>query len=67
MESLNIQILNPKAKKLLKDLADLKLISIKKDPKSEFKSLLRSLRTSDSPELDDIQNEVRAVRSSKNA
>ena len=67
MESLNIQILNPKAKKLLKDLADLKLISIDKNPISEFKSLLSSLRTTNTFSTEEIQKEVLSVRSNRNA
>ncbi len=68
MESLRIDILNPKAKSLLKDLADLDLIRIKKDKvKSEFKDLLEKLRiNSDSaPSLDEITKEVESVRKAR--
>tara|TARA_R110002020_G_scaffold80422_3_gene200662 strand:+ start:270 stop:473 length:204 start_codon:yes stop_codon:yes gene_type:complete len=36
MESITIEILNPKVKSILKDLADLDLISIKSQPKNEM-------------------------------
>ncbi|MBW6481400.1 MAG: hypothetical protein K0B37_18400 [Bacteroidales bacterium] len=65
MESIRIEILNPKAKSLLKDLADLKLIRIKKDQiRSEFAELLEKLRGSsdDSISLEEITKEVEAVR-----
>ena len=39
MNTLTIDILNPKAKKLLKDLADLKLIAIQDAPKSNFQAV----------------------------
>ena len=65
METIRVVILNPKAKSLLKDLADLDLIRIKKDKtKSEFKELLDNLRTNsdDTPSLDEITAEVESVR-----
>ena len=68
METLRIDILNPKAKSLLEDLADLDLIKIKKDKvKSEFKELLDKFRSnSDSaPSLDEITREVESVRKAR--
>jgi len=67
METIRIDIINPKAKKLLKDLADLKLIRIKKDVKSEFSSLLQKIRnkSSESLSLDEIKKEVENVRKSR--
>ena len=65
METLRIDIINPKAKNLLKDLADLNLIRIKTVKiKSEFIELLDKLRinTDDTPSLDEISAEVDAVR-----
>ena len=44
METIRIDILNPKAKNLLKDLAELNLIKIKKEKKSDFSNLLKKLR-----------------------
>jgi hypothetical protein len=68
METLRIDILNPKAKSLLKDLADLDLIRIKKEKvKSEFQDLLAKLRSqsADVPSLEEITTEVEAVRKAR--
>ena len=68
METIRIEILNPKAKKLINDLADLKLINIKRSKvKSEFRDLLVEMRkNSDSaPSLEEIQKEVDKVREEK--
>lgn len=65
METIRIDILNPKAKSILKDLADLELIRIKKEEgKSEFKKLLNKLRvySDEAPNLKEITAEVEAVR-----
>ena len=67
MESLRIDIINPKAKRLLKDLADMELIKIRKEKtKSEFSELLEKLRSQseNAPSLDEITNEVESVRAS---
>ena len=68
MESIRIEILNPKAKSLLKGLADLNLIKIKKDKINiEFNELLARLRkkSDDTFSLDDISNEVESVRAKR--
>jgi len=66
MEILRIEILNPKAKKLLQDLAALNLIRFKDkvDSITAFKDLLARLRAQadDPPSLDEITREVEAVR-----
>jgi len=66
MESIRIDILNPKAKKLLQDLAALDLISIREklDSKSALKNLLTRLRdkSDQAPSLEDIAKEVEVVR-----
>jgi len=65
MEIIKIEILNPKAKNILKGLADLNLIKIKSEQKkSDFTQLLEKLRKhSDSaPNLDEIEKEVESVR-----
>ena len=70
METLRVDILNPKAKSLLKDLADLNLIRIKKDVvKSEFKELLEKFRVNSNtvPSLEEITNEVELVREARYA
>ena len=66
METLRIDIINPKAKQLLKDLADMNLIAFSKG-NSEFISFLEKLRAkSDSaPSLDEITKEIETVRSKR--
>jgi hypothetical protein len=68
MESLKIEIINPKAKRLLKNLADMDLIKIKKETvKSDFSDLLEKLRSQseNAPSLDEITKEVEAVRKAR--
>ncbi|SKB53577.1 hypothetical protein SAMN05660776_1745 [Salegentibacter holothuriorum] len=67
METFQIDILNPKAKKLLKDLADLNLIKIKPSQKTDFSALLTKLRSKSIQKLslEDITKEVEAVRKSR--
>jgi anaerobic glycerol-3-phosphate dehydrogenase len=69
LDTIRIEILNPKARKLLKNLADLKLIKISdsSDRKSEFKKLLDKLRTNsdNAPSLEEIEKEVETVRKAR--
>ncbi len=68
MESIRIEILNPKAKSLIKNLADMDLIRIKKDKaKSEFAELLDRLRihSKNVPSLEEITKEVESVRKAR--
>jgi len=68
METIRIDILNPKAKSLLKSMAELDLIRIKKDlVKSEFKEFLDKLRidSDEAPSIDEITEEVESVRKSR--
>ncbi|HWR95046.1 MAG TPA: hypothetical protein VN192_07590 [Flavobacterium sp.] len=68
MESIKIEILNPKAKRLLMNLADMDLIRIKKDKsKSEFSDLLSKLRnhSDKTPSLEEITKEVESVRKAR--
>jgi len=69
METLTINIINPKALKLINDLADMDLISIKEAPKNGLKQILEQLRSqSDSaPSLEEITKEVEAVRAERYA
>ncbi len=66
MEALRIEILNPKVKTILKQLADLDLIYISKteSPSVELKSLLKKLRSKSEevPSLEDITQEIEIVR-----
>jgi hypothetical protein len=67
METLRIDIVNPKAKRIIKDLADLNLINIRdKDPLKSFENLLNRLRTKGKGiSLDEITKEVELVRSKR--
>jgi len=68
METLKIDILNPKAKSLLQNLADLKLIRIQNDKtRSEFRELLNKLRKNadKAPSSGEITKEVEAVRKAR--
>ena len=68
MESLRIEIINPKAKQLLQSLADMDLIKIKKEKtESQFADLLKKLRSQseNTPALDEITKEVESVRKAR--
>ena len=70
MNTLQIDILNPKAGKLLQDLADLKLISIRSPSEDSFLKLVNKFRAkakSNPPSLDKITKEVEIVRSTRYA
>ena len=71
METITIEILNPKAKQLIKDLASLNLININKPTKknSELKAILSKLRSNSSniPSLEEITTEVESVRAQRYA
>lgn len=68
MLTYQVNILNPKAAKLLQDLADLNLISIKQTSEDNFLKVLGKLRSkavSNQPSLDEITKEVEAVRTKR--
>lgn len=71
MASLYVDILNPKAGKLLQDLADLDLISIReiKDGDSFLKIVkkLRAKAKNSPPDLEVITKEVESVRAKRYA
>ncbi len=48
MSTFNIEILNPKAKKLLMDLADLRLISISESVANPFLDAVKKIRSKNS-------------------
>ena len=69
MKSFQIDILNPKALKLLQDLADLELISFRKT-EDNLQSVIRRLREKASvnpPSLEEITKEVEIVRAKRYA
>lgn len=65
METVQIEILNPKANQLLRDLADLNLIRIR--PKSTIAEILEKTRQNSeyAPSLDEITAEVEEVRQAR--
>ncbi len=68
METIRVEILNPKAKSLLKDLAALNLIRIDKvKVKSDFKEMLDKMRiySDDAPSLEEIAQEVELARQNR--
>ncbi len=69
MNTIRIDILNPKAKKLLKNLADLNLIAIQDSSKNGFAVVLKKLRAKakSAPTLDEITREVEFVRAKRYA
>lgn len=69
MNSLRIDIINPKATRLLKDLADMNLIAIRDSSKSGFESVLKRLRSKadSTPSLEEITKEVELVRAKRYA
>jgi hypothetical protein len=70
MNSMRIDILNPKAEKLLKDLEDLDLIAIRESNENAFLNIVNKIREkakTSSPSLEEITKEVEAVRSKRYA
>ncbi|MBY0424315.1 MAG: hypothetical protein K2Q22_01655, partial [Cytophagales bacterium] len=68
MNSLQIDILNPKASKLLKNLADLNLIAIRNIEDDGFLDLVNEMRykaKDNPPSLEEITKEVELVRASR--
>ena len=65
MTTINIEIINPKAKKLLQDLAALKLISIGKE-NNPFLEVVKKMRSQKATILlDEITKEVDWVRNNR--
>ena len=69
MNTMQVDIINPKAAKLLKDLADLNLIAIRDTSKSGFATVLKKLRSKAklAPTFEEITNEVELVRCNRYA
>jgi len=70
MTALQVDILNPKAGKLLEDLAELKLISIRNASDDGLLNLVNKFRAktkNNPPSLEDITKEVEIVRSKRYA
>ena len=69
MEALKIEILNPKALKLIKGMQDLDLIKVSSEPSSSLKLYLKKMRrnASTAPSLEEITKVVEEVRSKRYA
>jgi len=69
MTTMTVDIINPKAANILKDLADLNLISIRENSKKGFAAILEKLRKDAdlAPSLDEITKEVKLVRAKRYA
>ncbi|MCO4294075.1 hypothetical protein NF867_14505 [Solitalea sp. MAHUQ-68] len=69
MDTIKVEILNPKAVKLLQDLADLKLIAIQENKEPSFISYIQKIRKKaiNAPSLDEITKEVEYVRAKRYA
>lgn len=64
MNAIKIEILNPKALKLIKGMQDLKLIRISEDPVSKLKAYLKKSRkySDTAPGLEEVTQIVEEVR-----
>jgi hypothetical protein len=69
MDTMRIDILNPKAARLIKDLADLQLIAIHNPSKNSFTNVIKKLRAKakSAPSLEEITKEVEMVRTKLHA
>ncbi len=68
MTTLQIDIIEPKAVKLLEDLAAMNLITIQTSKQERLKNLLTRLRVqTDNMSIEDISKEVEIVRSERYA
>jgi len=64
MEAIKIEILNPKALKLIKGMQELDLIRVSEEPASRLKSYLKKMRQQSATvsNLDEIAKMVKEVR-----
>jgi hypothetical protein len=69
MNTMRVDILNPKATRILKDLADLNLIAIQNSSKNGFVGVLKRLRAKSklTPTMEEITKEVELVRAKRYA
>jgi hypothetical protein len=68
MTTLQIDLLNPKAAKLLKNLAEMNLISIRETSDDGFLKLVNKIRAkakNNPPSAEEIRKEVELVRSAR--
>ena len=64
---LRVDILNPKALKLIKGMQDLNLIKVSEEPASKLKTYLKKMRrnSSTAPSVDEITKIVEKVRADR--
>jgi hypothetical protein len=70
MNTVTVDVLNPKATQLLKDLADLNLISIRESSGDSILDIVNRIRAkakNNPPSLEEITKEVEIVRSKRYA
>lgn len=70
MTTIEIDIINPKADKLLRHLADMNLIAMREVSNASFSKLAKKLRAkskSNPPTIAEITHEVETVRASRYA
>ena len=69
MEAIKIEILNPKARQLLKSLQDLNLIRVSEEPSSKLKNYLKKMRKNEknTPSLEEITALVEETRTERYA
>jgi len=70
MNSVQVDILSPKANRILKELADLKLIAIKQEKDDSFLRIIQKLRKKakkNPPAIEEITKEVEIVRAKRYA
>jgi hypothetical protein len=69
MDALKIEILNPKALQLIKEMQDLKLIKISEEPVLRLTKYLEKMRrrAATAPDLGDITSVIEEVRSKRYA
>ena len=68
MDTIQVDILNPKARKLLNNLAELDLISIRETSDDPFLAVVNKIRSKakkNPPSLEEITREVEIVRASR--
>ena len=67
MTPLRIKILNPKALNLIKDMEDLQLITVEKEPSSKVQEYLKNMRkrSAEAPSLKEIAALVEQVRAKR--
>lgn len=69
MEALKIEILNPKALKLIKGMQELNLIKVSEEPATKLRVYLKNMRrkSSSAPSLEEITKIVEKVRENRYA